>query len=119
MRASLSRAKLLSLCPNSHISHIKNQVLPLPATSVVALKVVASLARRHITPPEPATPLVRVPCECKKVYDHDLEYQVPRLPQVIYLDSAHESGEVLCPSWMKACVGSSSKSSRGLADSRG
>jgi len=42
-------------------------VLPLPATSVTALRLVVSLAQRGVVP----------------------------LPQVIYLDSAHEEGEVL------------------------
>eukprot|EP00435_Cladocopium_sp_Y103_P042751 s444_g11.t2 len=46
---------------------LQSCVLPLPATSVVALKLVHSLAKRQITP----------------------------LPEVIYLDSAHEEGEVL------------------------
>mmetsp|Transcript_104835 Transcript_104835/g.333610 ORF Transcript_104835/g.333610 Transcript_104835/m.333610 type:complete len:368 (-) Transcript_104835:78-1181(-) len=44
-----------------------NAVLPLPATSVVALRLFASLAERGVAP----------------------------RPQVIYLDSAHEEGEVL------------------------
>ncbi|CAK9058067.1 unnamed protein product [Durusdinium trenchii] len=53
-------------------NHLRNAnlhycVLPLPATSVVALKLVDSLARRSRAP----------------------------LPEVIYLDSAHEEGEVL------------------------
>ncbi|CAE7189706.1 unnamed protein product, partial [Symbiodinium necroappetens] len=52
---------------NVHDAGLQMCILPLPATSVVALKLMASLAARHVTP----------------------------LPQVIYLDSAHEGGEVL------------------------
>ena len=76
-RAPEERQKLLR--PDATISlfnrfrtHVRRSglascVLPLPATSVVALKLVSSLAARQVTP----------------------------LPQVIYLDSAHEEGEVL------------------------
>ncbi|CAE8645892.1 unnamed protein product, partial [Polarella glacialis] len=46
---------------------VAERVLPLPATSLVALKLFASLAQRGVVPP----------------------------PQVIYLDSAHEEGESL------------------------
>ncbi|CAE7349492.1 unnamed protein product [Symbiodinium sp. CCMP2592] len=52
---------------NVHDAGLQMCILPLPATSIVALKLMASLAARHVTP----------------------------LPQVIYLDSAHEGGEVL------------------------
>eukprot|EP00928_Gymnodinium_smaydae_P012638 TRINITY_DN14587_c0_g4_i3.p1 TRINITY_DN14587_c0_g4~~TRINITY_DN14587_c0_g4_i3.p1 ORF type:complete len:264 (-),score=63.13 TRINITY_DN14587_c0_g4_i3:265-1056(-) len=53
-------------CANVHQAGQAHAVLPLPATSIVALRLVASMAARGTVP----------------------------APQVIYLDSAHEEGEV-------------------------